>query len=287
MIEFMHPEPPHVPELGRICFEAFKGISDAHGFPLDIPTIEAAQSIIGWMAGSSHVHGVAAIENGKLLGSNFVTIHDDAAGVGPITIDPAAQSRGLGRRLMQWAVDEARAKGSEQIRLVQDSFNLASLSLYSSMGFDVKESVALMAIAGAAAEAPDPGIRGIVESDLPAVERLSREYYGVSRRNEVGAHFASGACTLIRERDGRAAGFYLPGFIGFGVAENNADALTLIREAARVAPADALLVFCPLRNTDLYRQLLKAGARAIKVLTLMAMGPYREPSGAWMPSILF
>ncbi len=287
MIEFIHPEPHHVPELGRICFEAFKGISEEHGFPLDLTTVEIAEHVIGLMAGNPCVHGVAAVENGKLLGSNFVSIYDDVAGVGPITIDPSTQGRGLGRSLMQWVAGEARANGKERIRLVQDSFNLASLSLYSSIGFDVKETVALMTIADAAAEASDPGIRGIVESDLDAVERLCRDCYGVSRRNEVAANVAAGACGLIRERGDRPAGFYLPGMMGFGAAESNADALALIREGARVAPAHDLLVFCPLRNTDLYRQLLKSGARAIKVETLMAMGPYEEPSGTWMPSILF
>ena len=151
MIELIRTEAHHVPELGRICFEAFKGISEAHGFPLDLPSVETAQAVIGWMVGNPRAHGVAAVEDGKLLGSNFVTIHDETAGVGPITIDLAAQGRGLGRRLMQLVIDRARENGNDRIRLVQDSFNLASLSLYSSLGFDVKETVALMTIEEAVA----------------------------------------------------------------------------------------------------------------------------------------
>ena len=41
-IELITPEPQHVPELGRICFEAFRSIHDRHNFPRDFPDVETA-----------------------------------------------------------------------------------------------------------------------------------------------------------------------------------------------------------------------------------------------------
>ena len=42
-----------------------------------------------------------------------------------------------------------------------------------------------------------------------------------------------------------------------------------------------------LRNTSLYRAALKSGCRLSKIMTLMTLGPYEEPSPVWMPSIAF
>ena len=36
-----------------------------------------------------------------------------------------------------------------------------------------------------------------------------------------------------------------------------------------------------------YRKALQAGHRTIKVMNLMAMGPYEPPSPVWMPSVAF
>ena len=40
---------------------------------------------------------------------------------------------------MRGVLDYANSIGMEQVRLLQDSFNTKSLSLYASLGFDVRE----------------------------------------------------------------------------------------------------------------------------------------------------
>ena len=85
-IELIRPEPQSVPELARICFEAFKGIHQRHGFPLDIPNLEIARHIIGMLASRKDFFSVAARVEGKLVGSNFISIADPVGGVGPITL---------------------------------------------------------------------------------------------------------------------------------------------------------------------------------------------------------
>lgn len=44
---------------------------------------------------------------GQIIGSNFLLHADEVAGVGPITVDPHLQARGIGRSLMEWAVNIA------------------------------------------------------------------------------------------------------------------------------------------------------------------------------------
>ena len=60
-LEFFPAKPEHTSELGRICYEAFKDISDRHHFPSDFTSAAMARMIMGLLMGREHVYGVAAI----------------------------------------------------------------------------------------------------------------------------------------------------------------------------------------------------------------------------------
>ena len=274
----------HVPELGRICYEAFKNIAESHGFPPDFPSAGIAENVIGMLIARDDFYSVAALVNGRPVGSNFLSLSDSTSGVGPITVDSSVQGKGIGRALMQDVIDYARHNNIQKVRLLQDAFNMGSLSLYTSLGFAVKDAAALMQ---AAPGKPDESVRPVLEADLPAIDKLSRRIYKTSRRNEVGVAVAGGFSPLLRERHGRVVGYYIPGVFGHGVAETEEDALSMIGESARLLPPEAALFFCPLSQAGLYRNALKAGCRAIKIMTIMAMGPYEPPEEVWMPSVLY
>ncbi|MBI2913192.1 MAG: GNAT family N-acetyltransferase [Chloroflexi bacterium] len=283
--ELVPAKPEHVSELGRIAYEAFKDIHDKHGFPSDFSSTAFGRMIIGMLVQREDCYGVAAVVNGQAAGSNFLMTADDVGGLGPITVEVPLQGNGIGRALMQNVIDYARDNRIEMVRLLQDSFNTASLSLYASLGFDVKEPVALMEpVAG---DTPDESVRPLTEADLPAVEEMSRRIYKVSRRNEVASLVRSPFRPFAREREGRVTGYFILGMPGHGVFETEDDAVALVREAARQAPPDFHRFLCPLTEGDLYRKLLAAGCRSVKVMNLMALGPYEPPDGVWMPSIGF
>ncbi len=282
-LELIPAKPDHVPELGRICYEAFKDIADKHHFPSNFSSAAFGRMVIGMLVQWEDIYGVAAMMNGQPVGSNFLLAADEVGGVGPITVEVPHQGAGIGRALMQNVLDYARDNDIEQVRLLQDSFNLASLSLYASLGFDAKEACALMQ--PEPSESEDPSVRPITEADLPTIEELSRRIYKVSRRNEVAALIGGPFVPLLRERDGRVVSYFILGIIGHGVAETEEDALALVGEAARRTPPEAARFFCPLSEGSLYRKLLMAGCRAMKVMNLMAMGPYDTPDDVWMPSV--
>ncbi len=284
-VELLQPEPPHLPELGRICFEAFRHVSEHHGFERDFPDADTATRVLHLLLTLRPSWGVAARVEGRIVGSNFLLLTDEVAAPGPITIDPAFHGRGIGRRMMLAALDHARQQGFAHVRLLQDSYNLASLSLYASLGFDVREPVGVMITTVAAA--PDDTVRLATPADLPALEDLCVRHYRVSRRNEVAAWLQAGLPTLVREGRGRIGGYLVPGKLGHGVAETEADAIALIAQISRHTPPALASFFCPMRNTSLYRAALQAGCRLSKVMTLMAIGPYEEPEGVWMPSVAY
>jgi GNAT superfamily N-acetyltransferase len=130
-------EPADGDEVARIVYEAFAGIHDHHRFERDFPTLAAAVELTTNFIAHPSIHGVVAEIDGRVVGSSFLDERGPVRGVGPITVDPAAQGRGVGRALVQAVLD--RGGDALGVRLLQDSFNTRSLSLYASLGFDVAE----------------------------------------------------------------------------------------------------------------------------------------------------
>ena len=85
-----------------------------------------------------------------------------------------------------------RGKDRPGIRLVQDSFNAASLSMYASLGFDVREPLVL--IEGVVKGEVPAGyeVRPMQEEDHEACAELGRSVIGFERMNEVKNSSAHG-----------------------------------------------------------------------------------------------
>jgi len=284
-LELVPARPEHVDEMGRICYEAFKDIHDRHGFATDFPSVAFTRMVLGGLVQREDCYVVVATDNGQPVGSSGLLTSDEVGGVGPVSVEVPAQGRGIGRAIVRDLLAHAQRAGIEMVRLMQDSFNTGSLSLYASLGFDTKEPLAMMQPAPVPCR--DGSVRPVMESDLSAIEELSRRIYKVSRRNEVASLMQPPFRPLLRERDGRVSGYFVIGFPGHGVAETEEDALALVGEAATGVPAEFARCFCPLTEGSLYRKLLAAGGRAIKLMNLMALGPYEPPEGVWLPSVGF
>lgn len=284
-VQLVPAEPQHVPELGRICYEAFKDIAERHGFAPDFPSVQVARKVITMLVEREDCYGVAAVVNGELAGSNYLSFTDPVAGVGPITVDCAFQGRDLGRALMQDVIDYASRNNIARVRLLQDAFNTASLSLYASLGFEVKHPVAELHF-NAAVKA-DATVRPVQEGDIDVLDALCQRNYKTSRRNELSAAVRTALSPVLRERGGRFTGYLIPGLFGHGVAETPDDAVALATQAARLIPHEGARSLCPLEDGPLFRAFLKAGCRTVKMMNVMAMGPYEAPTSVWMPSILY
>ena len=270
-------------KLGDICYRAFDGVSRRHGFETDFESPAMAQMIISGLIRDEHCHSVTALENGEPVGSNFIMTPDDVGGIGPVSIDPERQGRGLGRALMEDVLRHARENGIERVRLMQDSFNMQSLSLYASLGFDTKMGAALLV----PVPADVPEVRPATADDMEAVERLSGEIYGVSRRREVESMATGPFRPFVYEESGRVVAYFIPGIIGHGVGETEEALVATVLGATKHVDETFALAFCPLTEGSLFRRFLAAGCKVRKVMNLMTLGPYEEPRGPWMPSVEF
>lgn len=276
--------PEHIPALGQICFDAFGALQSRHGVERDFDSPETAGMVVGLFASRPDFAGFAAIDSaGTLLGSNFIGFSDAVAGVGPITIRPDCQSQGVGKALMLAVMNEAKRRSVTQVRLMQEAINTTSLSLYTKLGFDWREAASLIRLAPAAQD--HPSIRPVTERDLPAIDAISTRHYHSSRVNEAKMFLTLNMPGFTLERSGRQTGYYFPGFLGHGFAENPADMADLITHAVRHAPPMFHKLLLPLSQNDLHRELMARGCRSLKLFNYMTTGPYRPPMGAWIPSI--
>jgi len=124
---------------GKICFDAFNAISTAHNFPPDLPAVEAGIGVLSALFSTPGFYCVVAEVGGRIVGSNCLDERAIIHGLGPITVDPSAQNLGVGRGLMNAVLDRSKQRGAAGVRLVQAAFHNRSLSLYTSLGFDVRD----------------------------------------------------------------------------------------------------------------------------------------------------
>lgn len=271
---------------GRIMFEAFREIADRHGFPWDFPSREVATNLATTFIDHPSIFGVVAEVEGRVVGSNFMSEGDPIRGVGPITVDPSVQGGGVGRALMRAVLD--RARDAVGVRLVQDAFNTRSISLYASLGFEVKEPLLLMQGTPRSRPTPEFTVRPMTREDVGACAGLCQAVHGIERTSELRDALEL-FTPFVVERDGRITGYLSAAILwlmNHGVAETEGDMRALMAGAGTMSsgPISFLL---PTRQASLFRWCLGDGMRAIKPMTLMAMGQYQEPRGSHFPSVLY
>lgn len=274
-----------VETCGRICYEAFKNISGRHNFPPDFPSVEAATQLSQAFYASPQVFSIVAEDGGQVVGANHLWEYDEIRAVGPITIDPHAQAKGTGRKLMEAVIE--RGKSARGVRLVQDSFNAASLSLYSSLGFDVKEPLVMIEGAPRGDLPAGVEVRPIREEDYDECGALCQKVHGFERTGEL-KNTPPFLTSFVAVRDGRVTAYSsAPHFwaLNYAVAESEEDMRAVLTGAANLSDGQPLSLLLPTRQTDLFRWCLKQGMRVVKPMTLMSMGEYHEPRSCYLPSV--
>ncbi len=271
---------------GRIINEAFKGIADRHEFPPHFPTVEVAVQRARFCIAHPLIFAVVAESDGPVIGSIFLDERDPIRGLGPITVDPQVQVRGVGRRLMEAVLE--RSRSAVGVRLVQDSFNMLSVSLYASLGFEVKEPLLLMK--GRPTNKPLLGVevRPLKGEDLDECATLCRRVHGFDRLNELRDALRT-LSPVVALRGGHITAYALAVTMwprNHAVADTEEDMKALLLGAAAMN-TEPMFFLLPVRRANLFRWSLNEGFRAVSPMTLMAMGKYQEPDGCYFPSVLY
>jgi GNAT superfamily N-acetyltransferase len=276
--------PDDIAVCGKICFDAFTTISTAHNFPSDVPVLEVGVGLLSMLFAAPGFYCVVAEVDGRVVGSNCLDERAVIHGVGPITIDPAAQNLGVGRKLMREVMAHSAKRGAAGIRLVQAAFHNRSLSLYASMGFDTREPLSCMQGRTTQRSVAGCTVRKAQAADLESCNALSHRLHGYDRGTDLADATARGTAIVV-ERGGQITGYATElAFFGHAIADSNQDLQALIASAESFGGSGILV---PTRNAELFRWCLSNGLRVKQPMTLMTAGLYNDPVGAYLPSILF
>jgi hypothetical protein len=194
------------------------------------------------------------------------------------------QNRTIGRQLMQAALQRVAERHCPGVRLCQAAYHSRSLSLYATLGFDVREPLVNLQGPPLAVQIPGYAVRRATEGDLDGCNALCRRIHGHDRRGELLEAIMDGTATVVEHGDRLTGYATVVGFSGHAMGESNADLKALIGAAAAFVGPGFLL---PTRNGESFRWCLAHGLRVVQPLTLMSMGLYNEPQGVFLPSIIY
>ena len=121
-------------------------------------------------------------------------------------------------------------------------------------------------------------------ADVTDCNRICRQVHGFDRAGELHDAIEQKVAFVV-EHLGRIIG-YTTGiaFFGHSVAESNRGLMALISAASEFGGPGFLL---PTRNHEVFKWCLDAGLKLVFQMTLMTIGLYNEPAGAYMPSVLY
>jgi GNAT superfamily N-acetyltransferase len=277
-------------EVGKIIFDAFSEIADKHGFPREFPTVDIGINVASSFLSNLGFYSVVAEDiegdDNKVVGSNFLDERSNmVAGVGPITIDPKFQNKGVGRQLMSNVMERAKSKNYPAIRLLQASYHNRSFALYTNIGFDVREPISTMQGNLISAVIPRRSVRIATESDMESCNAICRAIHGHDRNAELKDSIKQGIAKVVlygEKITGYTSGLtYFNHSVGF----TNDDLKALIASETDCYGGPGILI--PTRNAELFRWCLDNDLRLVPQLTLMTIGMYNEPAGYYIPSILY
>lgn len=127
-------------------------------------------------------------------------------------------------------------------------------------------------------------VRAATVDDLTVCNQLCVDAHGFARESELRLAIEQGVATVV-EHTGRIAGYATGiGLRGHAVADATDDLKALIGSAPTILGPG---FFVPIRNGELFRWLLEASFRVGWPAMLMTIGQYKEPLGAFLPSIAF
>jgi predicted N-acetyltransferase YhbS len=283
-VEVQAAKPADAEQCGRIGFEAFKSLADRHGFPPDFPSPEVATGVLSTLLGLEGFYGAVAKLDGRIVGSNFMDERSPIFGIGPISVDPAIQKKGVGRALMEHMLTRVSERRAPGVRLVQAGYNNQSLCLYTRLGFRTREPLSLMS-------GPPPGVklagydvRPALDRDTEQCNQLCHKVHGYARTRELKDAMKAKTVTVV-EQHGRITGYATDiGFFAHAVAETNQGLMALIGGASEITGPGILV---PTRNHELFSWSLENRLGLVFQMTLMSIGLYNEPIGAYLPSILY
>ncbi len=224
-----------------------------------------------------------AAANGEIVGTASALTYDRFAYIGLMTVHPAAQRQGLGRRMMQHVLDYLRHRNCPMALL---DASPVGAPLYTSLGF-VDDSLAREFIHNPAIPAQGTAPHAVSIADaasLEAIVALDSPWFGACRRALLRALLRRhpGRCLLQHDARGKLRGYLFArdGLLGPWVAADTETAEALLAAALQLPRGETTLVYVPRSNDQCSRLLSRWGFVERRSLRHMRLGGTSSPGDA-------
>ncbi len=272
--------PDDIDVVAPVIARAFNAVNARYGYPSEFPEPSVSTLMSRYYLSQDPEGCLVAQRGGTICGSVFARRRGDRVAVGPVTVDPASQAIGVGRRMME-ALFELFPDAAS-FRLSQAAFNKESFSLYSKTGFVAAEQCLRLdrPPAPVTPEEDEPRVRVVTAESAPLLADLDRRLTGAVRERELPTLFGMGRVYVYG--DGSDIQGYLatvptpgPTFLGPAVAPSEAQLGALMRAALRdIGPRPSAL-HLPARFALTIDECFRLGFRLFCLETLMVRGEWR------------
>jgi GNAT superfamily N-acetyltransferase len=192
----------------RIAFGTFLGAPDLETFRIDRDYAHGRHA-------APHVAAWAATLDGALVGSNFATRWGSVGFLGPLSIRPDLQGRGIAQALLKKTMEQFEAWGTRHVGLFTFAHSVKHVALYQKFGFSARFLTAIMS--APALLRPRTGgwsrFGSLTTAKQQEALRACRDvaetiYSGLDLTDEIGTTYAQGlGDTVLVEGEGGLAAF--------------------------------------------------------------------------------
>jgi predicted N-acetyltransferase YhbS len=215
--------PADVEAVAEVDFAAFHDVALRHGLTPLVSAVRDSRAYVRRLLEADPLGGFVAEEDGCVVGHAWVHARGPIATVGPIAVEPSVQRHGIGRALLVHCIRAAGPRTS-QLRLVHESFNVASLGLYFSEGFRIVAPLLELVLESdplPAAASRSVQIRVAVPTDQARIVARDARAFGASRPQDVERRLRAGRA-VVAERGTTLAGYALggAGYLGSAAGED-------------------------------------------------------------------
>ncbi|HWO93640.1 MAG TPA: GNAT family N-acetyltransferase, partial [Dehalococcoidia bacterium] len=200
--------PEDVEPLGDVIYEAFRDVATKHGFRPTFDSPATASLLLNTFRATELATIVTAAEGAEPVGSASMNVRSETAGIGPVAVSPRAQAGGVGRAMMEELLRRADAEGCTSVRLVQAGYNVTSFSLYSKLGFVVRDVVLSLEGRIEAPETDASAVREMRPEETATAAALDTRLTGFRREPDFALLRGIGP-GWVWEQDGIVRGYLL------------------------------------------------------------------------------